>query len=569
MKLLEHFKELSLHPKNAEELKDFILWLAMQGKLTVEWRSENQSVISGKELLLKNKITRQKLIESKEIRKDKYNEIIESEEILFNIPEKWAWSRLIDNCTHITDIDHKMPKAVKNGVKFLSAKDLLNDGTLNFGDDVKMISEEDYRHYSKRIKPRRGDIIYSRIGTLGKSRIVKTDERFLVSYSCCTIRTLKINIDYLNYYLGSSFLLKQALRDYRGIGVPDLGIKKIKEFTVPLPPIEEQKAIVEVVNTLFADVEQLESLTKERIQLKESFVVSELNRLTEAENTQEEWNFLQEHFSSFFTEKKNIKSLRETILQLAVQGKLTAKWRADNPNTEPATELLKRIEAEKQQLIAEKKIKKEKPLPPIEDDEIPYELPKGWLFMRLGELVTLKSGSTVSKALEFNKGDYMYVKVGGMNLPGNEKIITTSELYVKSDPKIENALIPANSIIFPKRGGAIATNKKRVVNQSILVDLNTMAMICPASFCFDYLKNWFDSIDLWLLNNGTSVPQINNKDINPLIISIPPIEEQKAIVEKVNSLMALCDELEQQIETSQTQIEQLMQSCLKEVFEQA
>ena len=96
-----------------------------------------------------------------------------------------------------------------------------------------------------------------------------------------------------------------------------------------------------------------------------------------------------------------------------------------------------------------------------------------------------------------------------------------------------------------------------------------MAMICPASFCFDYLKNWFDSIDLWLLNNGTSVPQINNKDINPLIISIPPIEEQKAIVEKVNSLMALCDELEQQIETSQTQIEILMQSCLKEVFEQA
>ncbi len=142
-----------------------------------------------------------------------------------------------------------------------------------------------------------------------------------------------------------------------GFNKTDMG-----KLNITLPPLEEQKAIVEVVNQLFTEVEQLEELTKERISLKEDFVTSALRRLTETDNTTQEWNYLQQHFSSFFTEKKNIKSLRETILQLAVQGKLTAQWRAGQPFcTEPASELLKRIEAEKQQLIvAVKKIKKDK-----------------------------------------------------------------------------------------------------------------------------------------------------------------------------------------------------------------
>lgn len=114
---------------------------------------------------------------------------------------------------------------------------------------------------------------------------------------------------------------------------------------------------MEVVNTLFKEVEALEELTKERISIKEDFVTSALRKLAETDNTTQEWHYLQQHFSSFFTEKKNIKSLRETILQLAVQDKLTAKWREENPSVENASELLKRIEAEKQQLITEKKMK--------------------------------------------------------------------------------------------------------------------------------------------------------------------------------------------------------------------
>ena len=103
---------------------------------------------------------------------------------------------------------------------------------------------------------------------------------------------------------GLRLLIQDVIEEAKNSTNDNISMSDIKGFNIPLPPLEEQKAIVEVVNSLFEEVDQLESLTKERIQLKESFVVSALNRLTEAENTQEEWNFLQEHFSSFFTEKK-------------------------------------------------------------------------------------------------------------------------------------------------------------------------------------------------------------------------------------------------------------------------
>jgi len=110
-------------------------------------------------------------------------------EWLGDVPEHWEVNRLDWICTDINDINHEMPNAVDDGILVLSAKDLLDDGTLNFETDVKMISEEDFERLSKKIRPRRGDIIYSRIGAaLGKARLVETDVRFNISYSCCVVR---------------------------------------------------------------------------------------------------------------------------------------------------------------------------------------------------------------------------------------------------------------------------------------------------------------------------------------------------------------------------------------------
>ena len=237
----------------------------------------------------------------------------------------------------------------------------------------------------------------------------------------------------------------------------------------------------------------------------------------------------------------DIKSLKDKILQLAIQGKLVPQ----NENDEPASVLLEKIKAEKEQLIKDKIIKKEKPLPEISEEEKSFDLPKGWEWCRLGEIVELRSGNSYELCKDDDINKIMYIKVSDMNTKENFYSINTSENYVSKLLIKPNSIIPKGSIIFPKRGGAILTNKKRLVlKEEILVDTNTMAIIVPYELNIYYTKYWFDSIDLGKLVSGTSVPQINNKDINPLIIPLPPLEEQKRIVAKVDELFELIDKLD-------------------------
>jgi type I restriction enzyme S subunit len=352
----------------------------------------------------------------------------------------------------------------------------------------------------------------------------------------------------------------------------ELGTSTVKSMEFSFPPLEEQKAIVEVVNTLFKEVEALEDLTKERISLKEDFATSALQRLTQADNTTQEWNFLQQHFPSFFTEKPNIKKLRETILQLAVQGKLTAQWRSANPSVENASELLKRIEAEKQQLIAEKKIKKEKPLPAIEDEDKPYELPDGWVWCTLTDLVNVGTGSTPATT------NSSYYHEG--TIPWYTSSATNDDFAKVQDKLItQKAIDETNCKVFPEGSLIIALygqGKTRGQISELVVPGATNQAIAGMIFfktstgTKEYLKLFFKKMyhEIRLLAEGGAQPNLNVGKIKATIVPLPSIEETVVIIEKVNSLMALCDELEQQIDNSQTQIEQLMQSCLREVFEE-
>ncbi len=229
--------------KFPDDMKKSILQYAIQGKL-VEQRPEEETA---EELYQQIQDEKQKLIKEGKIKKVKPLAEITEDEIPFDIPESWKWCRLQDICTLIADVDHKMPKSVpaSEGKLFLSAKDLLDDGTINYTENVKYISKEDFERLSKKAKPTVNDIIYSRIGAaLGKARVVENDIEFIVSYSCCVIRTL-INEKYLRYYLESPLILKHSVLARQSIGVPDLGMGEIKQYIVALPPIEEQKRIVD------------------------------------------------------------------------------------------------------------------------------------------------------------------------------------------------------------------------------------------------------------------------------------------------------------------------------------
>ena len=200
---------------------------------------------------------------------------------------------------------------------------------------------------------------------------------------------------------------------------------------------------------------------------------------------------------------------------------------------ESASELLIKIKEEKKALNEGIKSKRENVLKPINVEEFPYKIPENWVWCRLGEIAELKSGNQYSYPKSEN--GIMYVKVGDMNLVGNEFEITNSSSYFEREFVNERDLILPGGIIFPKRGGAIATNKRRaVLNEPILVDSNTMAVIPSTKISFNYFFLWFNEIDLSKLGNDGVIPQVNNKDLNPILMPLPPFTEQLNILNFLN-----------------------------------
>ena len=184
-------------------------------------------------ILIGNVVNNIKFYSGQNITTSKIKEVCIDDEIPFEIPKNWAWTRLKNICSLIGDIDHNMPKSVSAdvGVLFLSAKDLLDDGTINYTQNVKYISRADFERLSRKALPQKHDIIYSRIGAaLGKARLVEIDREFLVSYSCCVVRPLLVYAPYIRYYLESPQILIHSI--------------------VALPPYNEQVRIVEQLEIL-------------------------------------------------------------------------------------------------------------------------------------------------------------------------------------------------------------------------------------------------------------------------------------------------------------------------------
>ena len=275
LKMLEPFFEKytqaekrlnNLNVQFPDLLKKSILQEAVQGKLVPQDPADEPASI----LLERIRAEKQKLIAEGKIKKDKHESVIFrrdnshyekhgseevciDDEIPFEIPENWTWTRLKNICSLIGDIDHNMPKSVAAdvGVLFLSAKDLLDDGTINYTQNVKYISRADFERLSRKALPQKHDIIYSRIGAaLGKARLVEIDREFLVSYSCCVVRPLLVYAPYIRYYLESPQILLHSIKARQSIGVPDLGMGEIKKYLVALPPYNEQVRIVEQLEVL-------------------------------------------------------------------------------------------------------------------------------------------------------------------------------------------------------------------------------------------------------------------------------------------------------------------------------
>ena len=257
-----------------------------------------------------------------------------------------------------------------------------------------------------------------------------------------------------------------------------------------------------------------------------------------------------------------VKQLRQAFLREAMQGKLVPQ----DHNDEPAGELLSKIKAEKEQLIKEKKIKKQKPLLSINENEIPFEIPKYWVWCRLGELGICLTGTTPSTVnKEYFGNDIPFIKPADITLSG---LILDNEGL--SFAGLEQGVsVPKNSLLMVCIGGSIGKSYYNEVDVSCNQQINTINLLSAMQAKF--LQNWLQSNyfqkAIWSKASGGTTPIVNRSKWESIIIPLPPLSEQQRIVSKLDKLMQYCDKLEQSIDQSLQQAESLRQSILKRAFE--
>lgn len=278
-------------------------------------------------------------------------------------------------------------------------------------------------------------------------------------------------------------------------------------------------------------------------------------------NKLESLSELKEELSKRLNEQHDlISKLRQSILQEAVQGNLTTDWRKSNPDIEPASELLKRIKKEKEQLIANKKIKKEKPLSSISKDEAPFKLPLNWEWCRFQDCANI--ASNLVKTEEYENSPHIAPNVIGK---GNGKLLPYRTIKEDGVTSFKH-LFYSGQILYSKIRPNL--NKLVIADFSGLcsADMYPINSFIHVKYLFRFMLSQPFLSQSVKNDTRIAMPKINQTELNKIIVPIPPIEEQEAIVKKVNSLLELCVKLENQVNISKEQSEQLMQAVLQEVF---
>ena len=265
-----------------------------------------------------------------------------------------------------------------------------------------------------------------------------------------------------------------------------------------------------------------------------------------------------------------LKQLKQTILQEAIEGKLTEKWRAKNPDIGTAKELLEQIKKEKEKLVKDKKIKLAKPLAPINEDETPFDIPQNWEWCRLGDISFVGTGATpLTSEPKYYNGDINWITSSA----------TGADFVTEAETKItELALKETNCQIYPIGTLVIAMygqGKTRGQITELMIDSATNQACAAISIYLkdkalnQFIKKYFQKIYLEIreLASGGAQPNLNMQKVKDTMIALPPLEEQKEIVATIEKLFTLCNELESEINQNKTTVDNLMVTVLKESFE--
>ncbi|MFV0543419.1 MAG: restriction endonuclease subunit S [Marinicella pacifica] len=536
-----------------KKLRELILDLAVRGLLVTQDSNDEPA----SELVKKIAAEKEQLIKEGKIKKQKALPPIKEDQKPFELPMSWELIRLgnIGDWGSGSTPKRGNPEYYGGDIPWFKSGELISDYISETEEKVtyKALSECSLRLN----KP--GDVLIAMYGaTIGKTSILEVEGTTNQAVCACTVFKGTMN----NYLL---LVLKAFRKRFINMGAggaqPNISKIKIINTVIALPPLKEQKHIVAKVDELMALCDQLEQQTDTSIKAHKLLVENLLNALTQAKDHktfQQAWHRIANHFDTLFTTEHSIDQLKQTILQLAVMGKLVPQ----NPNDEPASELLKKIAAEKEKLIKEGKIKKQKPLPEISEEEKPFELPVGWEWVRVGQFSILKGGYAFKSKEFVDESEYQVIRIGNIRpdfLRINKNAVYISSDYAENTKEYE---ILENDILLTMTG----TKGKRDYLYSLIIDntdlenrklyVNQRLCIVRTLIINEYYINMvmkdnrmLDSI--YAKSTGTAnQANIGMDAISNWIIPLPTLDEQFRIIIKTEELMRICDLIKCKIITS-------------------
>ena len=448
-----------------------------------------------------------KLVPQRAEEKINETEVIFLEEPPFEIPENWGWQTLGNCCdlytgNSISEREKKeMYEGRKEGLDYIGTKDVLFSQEIVYDNGVKIPYKNDFKRAYK------NTILLCIEGGSAGRKIAILDREVCFGNKLCAFNANKIFYKFLFYYLQSSEFKKVFIENRTGI-IGGVSIKKLKNIILPIPPLAEQKRIVAKIEKLLPYVERYEKAYNELQQLNKRFPGD----------------------------------LQKSVLQLAIQGRLVLQC----PEEGNAEDLYKQIQAEKQNLIKAGKIKKEKLLPAITDDEKPFEIPQSWKWVRLGEVTVLNPKNNLDDNLETSFIPMTLISDGYANNHLSEirrwvDIKSGFTHFANGDigvAKITPCFQNKKSVIFRNLENGYGAGTTELIIIRVIENLILRKFIL-----------WFVKSDYFISNGvksftGTAGQQRIHKDyLKNCLFPLPPLAEQKRIVAKLEEILPLCDKL--------------------------
>ena len=545
------------------KLRELIFELAIRGKLVAPEVTD----IPVNDLLVTIEEEKAQLVKSKEIKKPKKLPVIQNDEVPFDVPEGWQWVRLgvLGNIFNGNSVNAKLKEekytGLAQGLPFIATKDV------SYGFD-----ELDYDngflipHGEPKFKVAKAGavLVCAEGGSAGKKCGI-TDK------DICFGNKLFANQLYgnispryiLSCYLSPTFY-KMFSESMTGI-IGGISAAKFSELLIPLPPLSYQNRLVSKIDELMTLCDKLESQTESSVEAHKILVETLLATLTNAKDTDElnkSWQRISEHFDTLFTTEDSIDQLKQTILQLAVIGKLVKQ----DPNDKPVSILLDRIVKEKAQLIKDKQIRRQKALLPISEDERPFELPQGWSYARVSEVISPQreiSYGIIKLEKEPEKGGIPTlrcsdVKSRNIDLSGVRNVTETVEEPYK------RTRLQGGEVLVNIRGtlGGVALVSENLIGYNIAREVAMLPI--HKDIIGMHLVNIIASPYFWEMIEsnlkGIAYKGLNLNSLRDFVIPLPPAEEQERITRKVEHLFMICEKLKSKLANVQTTKKQLADS---------